>query len=100
MRELFEGIMIRHIGLGENPEDRKSRLAKLIRQGEVTLGGYRKTKIYGTLHCGSGKRMKLENRVFFKDEHEAISEGYRPCGNCLSEKYKIWKSKSKYNLIL
>ncbi len=84
--------MIRHIELGENLKERKSHLARLIRKGEVTLGGYRKTKVYGTLHCGSGKRMNQENRVFFKNEQEAISEGYRPCGNCLSEKYKLWKA--------
>jgi len=84
--------MVRHSELGENREKRKRRLAKLIKVGEVTLGGYRKAKIYGTLRCGSGKQMKLENRVFFKNEQEALSEGYRPCGNCLPEKYKLWKA--------
>ena len=32
--------------------------------------------------------MKTENRLFFKDEQEAIREGYRPCGACLPDKYK------------
>ena len=84
--------MIRHSELGENKEETKRRLAKLIKQGEVTLGGYRQTKVYGTLRCGSGRRMKLDSRVFFKNEEEAIREGYRPCGNCLPEKYKLWKT--------
>ena len=35
--------------------------------------------------------MKVENRVFFKDEQEALENGYRPCGACLPEKYKLWK---------
>jgi methylphosphotriester-DNA--protein-cysteine methyltransferase len=35
--------------------------------------------------------MKKENRVFFISEREAIKNGYRPCGNCLHKKYKIWK---------
>jgi hypothetical protein len=37
--------------------------------------------------------MKVENRVFFKDEQEALELGYRPCGHCVPEKYKLWKAK-------
>jgi len=84
--------MMRHIELGESLEDRKRHLARLVRQGGISIGGYSKAKIYGTLKCSSGKRMKLENRVFFRDEQEAINAGYRPCGNCLPEKYKLWKA--------
>jgi methylphosphotriester-DNA--protein-cysteine methyltransferase len=36
--------------------------------------------------------MKIENRVFFKDECEAIEAGYRPCGACMPEEYRMWKS--------
>jgi methylphosphotriester-DNA--protein-cysteine methyltransferase len=34
-------------------------------------------------------------RVFFKDEETAIAAGYRPCGTCMKEKYKIWKEQQK-----
>jgi hypothetical protein len=62
-----------------------------IKNGTIKLGGNIPLKIYGTLQCKSGKRMKIENRVFFTNENEAITEGYRPCGHCMREKYKIWK---------
>jgi hypothetical protein len=58
--------MINHIDLGKNTEEQKKKLSLLIRSGAVTLGGYKKTKIYGLLSCSSGKRMKAENRVFLK----------------------------------
>jgi methylphosphotriester-DNA--protein-cysteine methyltransferase len=67
-------------------------LRQLIRSKEISLGGYKKAKIYGTLHCASGKRMKKENRVFFKDEKEALAHGYRPCAHCLPDKYRQWKT--------
>jgi len=66
-----------------------------MRNGDVTLGGYKKAKIYGLLTCSSGKRMKVENRVFFKDEAEALLNGYRPCGHCMKEKYEQWKMENK-----
>jgi methylphosphotriester-DNA--protein-cysteine methyltransferase len=84
--------MILHASLGTSEIEIRGNLGRLIRNGDITLGGYKKARIYGTLNCRSGKRMKIENRVFFKDEKEAISEGYRPCGHCLPEKYKLWKS--------
>ncbi|MDC6362911.1 MULTISPECIES: Ada metal-binding domain-containing protein [Flavobacteriaceae] len=62
-----------------------------IRQREITYAGHKKLKIYGTLKCTSGKRMKRENRVFFKTEKEALSLGYRPCGHCMRIAYKKWK---------
>jgi methylphosphotriester-DNA--protein-cysteine methyltransferase len=58
-------------------------LFKLIRKDEIKFAGNSKLKIYGTLRCHSGKRMKKENRVFFRDEAEAINYGFRPCGNCM-----------------
>jgi methylphosphotriester-DNA--protein-cysteine methyltransferase len=83
--------MISHIDLAKTPFARFRALQSLILKGEITLGGYKKTKVYGTLSCKSGKRMKAENRVFFKDEQEALQAGYRPCGHCMSEKFKQWK---------
>jgi methylphosphotriester-DNA--protein-cysteine methyltransferase len=68
-----------------------SLLHHKIRQQEFIYAGNAKLKIYGTLHCASGKRMKKENRVFFATEQEAILLCYRPCGNCMKFAYKKWK---------
>lgn len=84
--------MISHIDFGKNEEERRKNLISLIRKGQILFAGYSKGKIYGLLNCSSGKRMKIENRVFFKDEAEALSMGYRPCGNCQPQKYKAWKN--------
>jgi len=78
--------------LGIKPFGRLRKLHQLISIGEISLGGYARNKIYGTLQCPAGKRMKPENRVFFKNEQEAILSGYRPCGVCMPEKYRIWKA--------
>ena len=78
--------MIQHADLGDNEVRRK------IKSGEIQFGGNRKLKIYGTLKCKSGKRMKRGNRVFFDSESEAIEMGYRPCGHCLQGLYKKWKN--------
>jgi methylphosphotriester-DNA--protein-cysteine methyltransferase len=83
--------MIHQTDLGDTPFARFRKLQSLILNGEITLGGYKKTKIYGTLSCKSGKRMKPENRVFFKNEQEAIAAGYRPCGHCMQQQFKTWK---------
>lgn len=76
--------MIRHVDISD------SELHKEIRKGKIVLAGNRSLKIYGRLHCKSGKRMKEENRVFFMSEEEALEQGFRPCGHCLKEKYKTW----------
>jgi methylphosphotriester-DNA--protein-cysteine methyltransferase len=83
--------MINHTDLGSTTFARNRALQTLIAEGKITLGGYCKNKIYGTLTCASGKRMKTENRVFFTNEQEAIAAGYRPCGNCVPVQYKQWK---------
>lgn len=59
-----------------------------------TLGDHKKLKIYGRLDCKSAlryiaKRQYVKYRVFFADEETAIQAGYRPCGVCMKEKYKI-----------
>jgi methylphosphotriester-DNA--protein-cysteine methyltransferase len=61
-------------------------LVNLIRNKKIIYAGNARLKIYGTLGCPSGKRMKKENRVFFEDEAEAINLGFRPCGNCMGGK--------------
>jgi methylphosphotriester-DNA--protein-cysteine methyltransferase len=81
--------MIRHSDIARHD------LIKRIQQGEITLAGNRRLKIFGKLTCSSGKRMKKENRVFFKDTSEALGTGFRPCGHCLKLQYKQWKLKAK-----
>lgn len=71
----------------------KKELVLKIKNKEIAFGGNRRLKIYGTLQCKSGKRMKTQNRMFFKNEIEAIENGYRPCGHCMNDKYKLWKAK-------
>ncbi|MGY4539258.1 hypothetical protein ACVW0P_003692 [Mucilaginibacter sp. UYNi724] len=84
--------MIRHIELGKSVFSRSKALKSLIDAGKIGLGGNRKLKIYGTLQCASGKRMKAGNRVFFTDEQEAKANGYRPCGHCMRKVYQKWKA--------
>ncbi|WP_214071504.1 Ada metal-binding domain-containing protein [Mucilaginibacter sp. dw_454] len=83
--------MINHLDLGPTPFSRFRTLQLLIIKDEITLGGNKKLKIYGELTCNAGKRMKTVNRVFFADEQEAINAGYRPCGICMRDMYKLWK---------
>lgn len=60
------------------------------------LGGNSKLRIYGKLECysanGALSKGYASHRVFFASEDEAIRAGYRPCGNCMRDRYKIWKS--------
>lgn len=61
-----------------------------------TLGGHRKSKIYGSLDCKGAAQWiarghYVNHRVFFADEATAIAAGFRPCARCLPEKYKEWK---------
>ncbi len=75
-----------------------------------TFGGNSKLKIYGRLDCPSAlstiRRFPgsyEKSRVFFADEKTALAAGYRPCGNCLREKYKEYmadtqKYKEKFGL--
>ena len=65
-----------------------------------TLGGYKKRKIYGRLDCPSALRHiakgeYVKHRVFFADEETAIKAGYRPCGICMKEAYKVWKAEQE-----
>jgi len=60
------------------------------------LGGNRRLKSYGRLDCPSALRALplgySKRRVFFADEAAAIAAGYRPCGVCMREAYRRWKS--------
>ena len=77
--------MVRHMEIS------RRELHRQIKEGTLRLAGNSRLKIYGTLRCASGKRMKKENRVFFTNEPEALAEGYRPCGHCMKKAYEHWK---------
>jgi methylphosphotriester-DNA--protein-cysteine methyltransferase len=62
-----------------------------------TLGGHRRSKLYGRLDCPSARRAiarggYVRHRVFFADEPTARAAGYRPCAVCLPEPYAAWKA--------
>lgn len=78
--------MIRHIEIAD------SDLRSKIKQQKIRFGGNMKLKIYGTLFCKSGKRMKRKNRVFFLSESEAVANDFRPCGHCMKEQFQKWKN--------
>lgn len=78
--------MIRHNEISDR------ELRKRIRQYEIFFGGNIKLKIYGRLNCKSGKRMRKENRIFFRSNIEAINNGFRPCGRCMKSDYEKWKN--------
>jgi hypothetical protein len=60
-----------------------------------TLGGNRRTRIYGRLDCASAIRALprgyARQRVFFADEAAAIAAGFRPCGHCMRAEHARWK---------
>lgn len=78
--------MIKHFEITD------SELRNKIKNAEICFGGNQKLKIYGTLKCSSGKRMKRENRVFFSTEIEAKENDFRPCGHCMKIEYQNWKN--------
>jgi hypothetical protein len=63
-----------------------------------SFGGNSRMNIYGRLDCSSARRAVArgstyqKHRVFFADEATAIAAGYRPCGNCMRQQYKIWRA--------
>jgi len=63
-----------------------------------TLGGHAGQHVYGRLDCPVALslirrgKFKTESRVFFKDAATARACGYRPCGACLRDEYRAWKS--------
>jgi methylphosphotriester-DNA--protein-cysteine methyltransferase len=64
-----------------------------------TLGGHRRSKVYGRLDCPGAARALARGgpyakyRVFFADEATAIQAGYRPCWLCLRAEYAAWKQR-------
>jgi methylphosphotriester-DNA--protein-cysteine methyltransferase len=66
-----------------------------------TLGGHRRSKIYGRLDCPGALRAinrgdtYQRHRVFFADEPTAIAAGYRPCAVCLRDAYRQWRKRQQ-----
>jgi methylphosphotriester-DNA--protein-cysteine methyltransferase len=63
-----------------------------------TLGGHRRTRVYGQLDCAAARRAIARggyrvNRVFFLDEATAIAAGYRPCALCMADAYARWRAR-------
>jgi Metal binding domain of Ada len=61
-----------------------------------TLGGHRRTRIYGRLDCRGAlaaiaRGGYVQHRVFFADEATARAAGYLPCARCLPAAYARWK---------
>jgi methylphosphotriester-DNA--protein-cysteine methyltransferase len=72
---------------------------ELLSPAPGTLGGHRRTKVYGRLDCPSALRWiarghYVRHRVFFADEATAVAAGYRPCAVCLRERYEAWKARA------
>jgi hypothetical protein len=62
-----------------------------------TLGGHRRTRIYGRLDCSAALRAiarggYVTHRGFFLTEEHARAAGYRPCAVCLPMAYARWKA--------
>jgi methylphosphotriester-DNA--protein-cysteine methyltransferase len=71
-------------------------MLRMIRQHTIKYAGNARLKIFGQLNCAAGKRMKIENRVFFKERNEALCAGFRPCARCMPKHYREWrKSKTR-----
>jgi methylphosphotriester-DNA--protein-cysteine methyltransferase len=65
-----------------------------------TLGGHRRTHIYGRLDCRAALRAianggYVKHRVFFRNAADARAAGYRPCAVCMPEEYREWKAKRR-----
>lgn len=77
--------MVNHDMIADNA------LFHMLRRGMIAIAGNRQLKIFGTLKCLTGKRMKRSNRMFFVDVAEARRHGFRPCGHCMRQLYREWK---------
>jgi methylphosphotriester-DNA--protein-cysteine methyltransferase len=70
-----------------------------------TLGGHRRSRIYGRLDCSAAQRAiarggYVRQRVFFRDERTARAAGYRPCAVCLPQQYAAWKRQRQQDAVL
>lgn len=54
-------------------------------QNSNSNGSYcanKNSKVFHKSECGSVSSMKDENKEFFNDRNNALSNGYKPCGRC------------------
>jgi methylphosphotriester-DNA--protein-cysteine methyltransferase len=61
-----------------------------------TVGGHRRSKIFGRLDCPSARRALAQGgyatgRVFFADAATATQAGFRPCAVCMRDAYQAGK---------
>jgi hypothetical protein len=66
-----------------------------------TLGGNRRSRLYGRLDCPSALRAiarggYVKHRVFFLDAAAATAAGYRPCAVCMGTEYMRWKREARH----
>ncbi len=59
-------------------------------------GGHTGGKGYGRMDCRAALQAiqrggYVQSRVFFADEEAAVAAGYRPCGTCLPDRYRLWR---------
>lgn len=90
---MFHMIKIQESGLA-----RKKVLVGIKRRHPGLIAGNLKLKIYGTLNCIRGKKLKPSNQVFFSSELDAIQSEFRPCGFCMRKEYAIWKQSGKFRV--
>ncbi len=83
-------------------DDRRYRLLgpdgkEVLSATPGTLGGHRRTKVYGRLDCPAALRALRRGgpyarfRVFFANAETAVAAGYRPCAVCLPDDYRRWR---------
>ncbi|WP_245952507.1 Ada metal-binding domain-containing protein [Chitinophaga skermanii] len=87
MMQKLDNMVTAQVSLGASMF---AQLRGIVQHG-FRYAGNQSLKIYGTLQCTSGKRMKPKNRVFFHSLEEAAAAGYRPCGHCMRAAYAAWK---------
>jgi methylphosphotriester-DNA--protein-cysteine methyltransferase len=80
----------------KHSEISSATIKRHYKNGYICFAGNIKLRIYGTMKCKSGKRMKTENRVFFSSEKEAVENGFRPCGHCLKLQYNLLTSQNPF----
>ena len=97
----------------------KEEIKKLVKAGELTLAGCnakkQDDKTYGQIgiynpetdtywvKCSGGRTLlkyakkdeSTSNQVFFKDEKEALNNGYRPCFFCFPTLHAEWKASTE-----
>lgn len=64
----------------EEPAEEEQPIKEEPQQGKYC--GSKNSDVYHYPSCGSAKQIKPENLIWFIDENDAKSKGYRPCKKC------------------